>query len=93
MLRSLLVCCSSLFVSGILCVPSQAVTVYDLATDYSTSDNTSTSVWSYRTGSAHNGSYALLDLPHGAGPGFGGAWSPGQTRLSIRDGTTARRRA
>jgi len=77
MLRNFSACLLSLTALVLSLNTVQAATVYDLATSYSTTINTNSSTWSYRTGTSHNGSYPLLDLAPGAGPGFGGTWSPG----------------
>lgn len=77
MLRNLSVCMLSFAAMCLSLNIAKAATVYDFAADYSTSINTNSSTWSYRTGSAHNGSYPLLDQAPGVGPGFGGAWNPG----------------
>lgn len=77
MLRSMLlgVCAFALVMA--VAEAGSAATVYDLATDYSTTINTSSSTWSYRTGASRNGSYTLLNLAPGAGGGFAGPFSPG----------------
>jgi hypothetical protein len=77
MLRSFGICLLSLCGIGLLLGTVKAATVYDLATEYSTTINTNGSTWSYRSGTAHDGNYPLLDLAPGAGPGFGGNWTPG----------------